>query len=74
MAQPAAAHSGPEEDLWDVPRTARFLGVPEQTLYQWVSRRKGPPSSRVGKYRRYDPAKVRRWLAEHEDVPAGGAA
>jgi predicted DNA-binding transcriptional regulator AlpA len=41
---------------------AELLGVPVATLYQWRSRRIGPPSFRVGRYLRYDPEAVRRWV------------
>jgi predicted DNA-binding transcriptional regulator AlpA len=41
---------------------AELLGVPVATLYQWRSRRIGPPGFRVGRYLRYDPEAVRRWV------------
>lgn len=56
--------SGRFEMLWNVEQTATFLGVPVATLYQWRYHRKGPRAYRVGKWLRYDPQDVRRWLAE----------
>ncbi|WP_439423033.1 excisionase [Saccharothrix sp. HUAS TT10] len=44
-----------------------YLGVPVKTLYQWKWRRYGPPVRKVGKYLRYVPAQVRRWV---EDLDA----
>jgi hypothetical protein len=40
--------------LWGVKEVAEYLGVPEQTLYQWRTRTYGPPGRRVGKYRPAD--------------------
>jgi excisionase family DNA binding protein len=48
--------------LWSLPETAEFLGIPEQTLYHWISRGTGPRSYRVGRFRRYDPSEVLAWL------------
>jgi hypothetical protein len=41
-----------------------LLGVPVGTLYQWRRRHIGPPDAKVVRHLRYDPAKVRSWLAE----------
>ncbi|MGH2718469.1 MAG: helix-turn-helix domain-containing protein, partial [Actinomycetota bacterium] len=41
-----------------------LLQVPVGTLYQWRFRRQGPPPIRVGRFLRYDPADVDRWLEE----------
>lgn len=48
--------------LWTAQETARYLGVPIKTLYQWKWRREGPPARRVGRYLRYDPAEVKAWF------------
>jgi len=61
IARPVV-HSGPDE-LWTVDEAARFLKVPKGTLYRWKYMATGPPAHRVGKYLRYDPAEVRRWVA-----------
>jgi predicted DNA-binding transcriptional regulator AlpA len=43
---------------------SRFLGIPVNTLYQWRHHGVGPRAYRVGRHLRYDPAEIRRWLAE----------
>lgn len=48
--------------LWTVDEVADYLGVPKQTLYQWRTRRYGPPGCRVGKHVRYVPADVIEWV------------
>jgi predicted DNA-binding transcriptional regulator AlpA len=48
--------------LWGVDQVSAFLGVPVETLYQWRKRKYGPPSARVGRHLRYDPADVRAWF------------
>lgn len=50
--------------LWTVTDVSHYLGVPVGTLYQWRSRRLGPPGLRVGRHLRYRPAEVARWLDE----------
>jgi predicted DNA-binding transcriptional regulator AlpA len=65
-----------QERLWSLEETADYLGVPSGTLHQWNSRGVGPRSFRVGRYRRYHPSDVARWLDEHASspAPAGDAA
>ena len=48
--------------LWTVQDVAAYLQVPVQTLYSWRARGSGPPARRVGKYLRYRPADVERWI------------
>lgn len=67
--QVQAPPSAPER-LWSTPETAEFLGVPATTLYQWQLRGTGPRSYRVGRYRRYRPAEVQRWLEDHASGPS----
>ncbi|GAA4918736.1 helix-turn-helix transcriptional regulator [Streptomonospora salina] len=50
--------------LWSVREAARFLSVPEKTLYQWRYLETGPPSHRVGRYVRYDPDEVHAWVLQ----------
>ncbi len=52
----------PTPRLWSVVETATFLGVPPKTLYQWRYTATGPPSHRIGRHVRYDPAEVRSWV------------
>lgn len=54
----------PNDRLWSVKDVSRYLGVPVATLYAWRSEGRGPASRRVGKYVRYLPEDVRRWVAE----------
>ncbi|HEX6352026.1 helix-turn-helix domain-containing protein [Actinophytocola sp.] len=50
--------------LWGIKDVAEYLGIPEQTLYQWRTKGYGPPGRRVGKYVKYLPADVERWFRE----------
>ncbi|TWP51326.1 helix-turn-helix domain-containing protein [Lentzea tibetensis] len=54
--------------LWSIADVADFLGIPVQTLYQWRTKKYGPPGRRVGKYVRYVPEDVQAWF---EAQPAG---
>ncbi len=51
-------------ELWSAKRVAEYLGVPVGTLHQWRYLRLGPKAYRVGKWLRYDPQDVARWLAD----------
>ena len=51
------------ERLWGVQDVSDYLGIPVQTLYQWRTKGYGPPGVRMGKYIRYQPDEVRRWVA-----------
>jgi DNA binding domain, excisionase family len=53
------------ERLWTLLETAAYLGVPGSTLYQWISRGTAPKSYRIGRYRRFDPVDVQKWLDQH---------
>ncbi|MDX8146513.1 helix-turn-helix domain-containing protein [Lentzea sp. BCCO 10_0061] len=48
--------------LWTINDVADFLGIPVQTLYQWRTRKYGPPGRRIGKYVRYIPDEVKTWF------------
>lgn len=52
----------PNERLWSAQEVADYLGVPLRSLYDWRLRGYGPPSKKVGRYLRYDPAALRRWV------------
>jgi predicted DNA-binding transcriptional regulator AlpA len=54
---------GLPDRMWSHQETADFLGLPASTLHQMNSKRTGPRSYRVGRYRRYDPRDVETWLA-----------
>ncbi|MEU0521598.1 helix-turn-helix domain-containing protein [Streptosporangium sp. NPDC006007] len=53
-----------DDDLWDVSRVAKFLGVPSATLYQWRYLGTGPTGHKIGRYLRYFPEDVRAWVRE----------
>jgi DNA-binding transcriptional MerR regulator len=53
---------------------AEFLGISVATLHQWRYLGTGPAAYRVGRHLRYDPAIVRRWVAEHYSTGSGPAA
>jgi excisionase family DNA binding protein len=57
--------------LLSVQQVSELLQVPVGTLYQWRFRREGPPSIRVGRFLRFDPEDVRRWLEERKATAAG---
>ena len=61
--------------LLDSDTLAEKLGVPSRTLDQWAYAHKGPPYVRVGRYRRYRPVDVERWLdAQGRGGPDGPSA
>lgn len=39
-----------------------YLGVPVQTIYDWRSRKVGPPACKVGRFLRYRESVVIAWL------------
>ncbi|MEU0341354.1 helix-turn-helix domain-containing protein [Streptomyces bobili] len=43
---------------------ATLLKVPKETVYQWRKKHTGPPSFRIGKHVRYDPAVVYAYIAQ----------
>jgi len=51
-----------KEGLWGVEEVAEYLGVPVRTIYQWRTRGYGPCGRRVGRFVKYQPAKVRAWF------------
>ncbi|EME52757.1 MULTISPECIES: helix-turn-helix domain-containing protein [Amycolatopsis] len=52
------------DPLWSVEDVADYLRVPVKTLYQWKWLGEGPPVRKIGRHLRYDPTKVRAWVAE----------
>jgi excisionase family DNA binding protein len=52
------------ERLWSFKDVSEFLGVPIGTLYQWRVRGEGPPAYKIGRHVRFDPDRVRAWLAD----------
>ncbi|RSN12279.1 excisionase [Streptomyces sp. WAC 05977] len=52
------------DPLWSVEDFADYLRVPVKTLHQWKWLGEGPPVRKIGRHLRYDPTKVRAWVAE----------
>lgn len=50
------------QPLWSIGDTARYLGIPVKTLYQWKWMGEGPPVRKVGRHLRYDPDEVQAWF------------
>jgi excisionase family DNA binding protein len=48
--------------LLSVEEVADLLQVPARTLYQWRFRGEGPVSMRIGRYVRFDPRDIERWV------------
>jgi excisionase family DNA binding protein len=59
------------ERLLTADEVAEYLGIPVATLYQWRHKGSGPAAYRVGRYLRYEPTAVRRWLEQHLAGPHG---
>jgi len=53
---------------------SEFLGIPESTLGQWTYRGIGPPSYRVGRYRRYRLSEVAAWVDSQTRDPRSVAS
>jgi len=49
-----------------VTELAELVGVPEKTVYRWRHRGEGPEPIRVGRFLRFDPNDVSRWLEERK--------
>lgn len=63
------------ETLIGVRELAGICGVPEATVYAWNNKNTGPRPIRVGKYVRYAPSEVQRWLdAQAQEPSRAGAA
>jgi len=51
--------------LMTVEEVAELLQVPVRTIYDWRYRGLGPAAIRVGRYVRYEPDEINRWLGSH---------
>ncbi|MEX2551527.1 MAG: helix-turn-helix domain-containing protein [Actinomycetota bacterium] len=51
-----------------VAELAELLQVPVATIYRWRHKREGPAAIRIGRYVRFDPADVSRWLDERKSA------
>lgn len=61
------------ERLWSVADLAARCDVSEATVHQWLYKGTGPRSLKVGRYRRFRPDDVERWLDEQADDPKPAA-
>lgn len=59
-----AKENGMKNGLWGTMELAEYLGIPKQTIYQWRTKGYGPPGCRIGKYVKYLPSDVERWIEE----------
>jgi predicted DNA-binding transcriptional regulator AlpA len=57
-----------KDRLWTTEETARFLGVPKATLYQWRYLGSGPKAGRVGRHLRYHPDDVVAWFRQQQEA------
>jgi len=48
--------------LWGIEELSEYLGVPVQTIYQWRTKKYGPPGRRIGKHVRFRPEDVEAWV------------
>ena len=49
--------------LWSIEELSEYLGVPVQTIYQWRTKKYGPPGRRMGKHVRFRPEDVETWVS-----------
>ena len=55
-----------DDRLWTVREVARFLGVHEKTVYDWVIR--GTlPCFRIGNRLRFSPTELTRWVSARKE-------
>lgn len=71
-ATDADPHLVEKEDLLTAPQLAALLSVPLGWIYA-QTRAGGIPSVRLGRYCRYRPSAIARWLEEAEKDPHGGS-
>jgi excisionase family DNA binding protein len=66
----SAAAGGDFDALWSTEDVAKFLGVPPSTVRYWVWQGIAPKSMKIGRYRRFKPADVRKWAESRTELPA----
>jgi hypothetical protein len=64
LLTPAERRVVPLQALWSTAQLGVFLSISPRTLRSWRAAGFGPAWVRQGRFVRYDPAEVRRWLAE----------
>ena len=55
--------------LLSVQDLSELLQVPVQTIYRWRYLGEGPTPIRIGRYLRFDPADVARWVESRKTRP-----
>ena len=63
MMARSAAPSTPQK-LMDINDLADYLGIPVPTIRKWRYEGKGPIGVKIGKYVRWHPDEVERWLTQ----------
>jgi excisionase family DNA binding protein len=66
-AATSAPAAGRPATLWSIDDLAEYLGVPVHTIYKWRQTGEGPVGYKIGKYLRFDPEDVYRWLATRRE-------
>jgi excisionase family DNA binding protein len=61
------------DPLWSLPEVAKYLGIPEKTIYVWRTRNTGPRGIRVGRHIRFRRSDVESWLDSKADTPQPAA-
>ncbi len=61
------------EKLIGVPEVAEWIGVPVATVRVWRHRGIGPRSIKCGRWVKYRPSDVERWLDSQSDDDRAGA-
>lgn len=54
--------------LLSVEELGELLQVPVATIYQWRYRGEGPEAIRIGRYLRFDPTDVKKWIDDRKMV------
>jgi DNA-binding transcriptional MerR regulator len=63
-----------EPGFWTVEDVTRYLGVPAATVRYWSSVGTGPPSFKIGRYRKYKSDQVRAWADAQLEEPYASMA
>lgn len=53
--------------LWTIEEVAAYLKVPVNTIYQWRTKQYGPRAKKCGRYLRYEPDDVIRWVRDDKE-------
>ena len=65
MSPPRTPATG--DDMLTVAELAAWLRVPQNTIYAWRARRRGPRGTRVGRGVRFRRSDVETWLESNSD-------